>query len=81
MLLEDSAGFLPQNLLNNDKLLNRQRMRYNQVMSVRINKGDKVKHWFAGFGIVERIRGCTALCRWADGRTGYAYLKDLKRHD
>jgi len=41
-------------------------------------KGSKVKHWFAGFGIVERvINKTTCYCKWNDGTAGIAYIRDL----
>lgn len=55
---------------------------------MKIEKGDRVKHWFAGTGTVQRVEGKTrqgtAWVKWDRGRSGGAKKSDLtviKKHN
>lgn len=44
---------------------------------MRINVGDRVRHWFAGRGIVLAIEGRLARVQWATGGSGLAFIAEL----
>lgn len=47
-----------------------------------IKPGDRVRHYYAGGGVVERlVSSTTAHVRWDDRSSGIAYLKHMELED
>lgn len=44
---------------------------------MRINVGDRVRHWFAGRGTVLAVEGRLARVQWVTGGSGLAFIAEL----